>query len=445
MKKKQWGILAVLCLKAALSWAAEEMDLDDFIRLGLEESRSLKSNYYQVMDAEAKVREAQSLRIPSLSLSAGYTRLSEESLPTVTIPLPPPAGPQSLTLGDSYTDAFSLRLDLRYPIFSGFRVRDGIELAKTQAEIRKREYGNRKADLVLDMTRLFWETLRAEEAVRVIGKNLELSRIHGEEIGHLAAAGLATREDILKVEMNIARTELLLIEAETGAEIALLRLKTLAGIPADREARPAAKEGRDASKTYPDLKKLLELALLSRGELRAFRDVLRSRELSRSLARADLYPSLVVTGGYTVARPNSRIFPPEDAFRDSWEVGVAAKIELGGFPGTLARISREETGLLSSMNDFEALKERITLEVTEAYLRLKKAEQEAAVSAANIARAEESLRVVEEKFKNGLAKSSDVLEEQNNLLRAELSATAGSIDRTVASAALERAIGAFDE
>ena len=441
-------VLAAFAGFAVPAGAQESLTLEDCLRSAREKNRSLTAASLSVKEAQARVREAEVRRLPSLTAGAAYTRLSQETPGSIGVNLPQPIGKQNIQLAESATDAVSFQLDLQYPLFSGFRIQAGVDLARVQAEMKQKEYRLRDDDLAFEILRYFWDSVRARDSLATIEKSLELVKVHAEEVRRLAAAGLAVREDVLKVEMRIAKTELLRIEAETGYDLALLRLKTAAGLPQEKAVRPAPAEGWNrtvpkAASTAPEaeLKGLLDRAFSKREELTLAGNLVRAREKAKTIAQADYYPSLLIVGNYTFAKPNSRIFPPPSGFEDTWQVGVAAKIDIGGLPATAARTAQASALEESAWNDFEALRERIVLEVTERYLGLRKAEQAVAASATLKAQAEESLKAAEEKFKNGLAKSSDVLEEQTNLLQAELSVTGSAIDRTVAEAALKRALG----
>ena len=369
---------------------------------------------------------------------------------SVNVDLPAPIGKKTVNIAETPTDAIGIQLDLHYPLFAGFRISEGVELARLRAGVRLKEYELRVDDLAFEILRLFWESIRARDALASIDKNLELVKVHAEEVRRLAAAGLAVREDVLKVEMRIARTELLRIEADSGYELAVLRLKTAAGIPRERAVRPAPERDWNrrparvsAGPRDSEVGSLIGKAFSGREELSVASDAAKMRESAKKIARADYYPSLLVTGNYTFAKPNSRIFPPPSSFEDTWQVGVAARIDLGGLPAAAARTAQAAVLEESAWNDIEALRERIVLEVTERYLGLEKAEQSVEVARTMKVQAEESLKTAEEKFKNGLAKSSDVLDEQNNLLQAELAVTGSAIDRMVAEAALKRAVGDF--
>ncbi|MFH0989372.1 MAG: TolC family protein [bacterium] len=74
--------LLLVTLLPALVLAQEKrvLTIDDAVRLGLQNSKLLHISEAKTMAAEAKLREANAARLPSLKLQAGYTRLSDVEL-----------------------------------------------------------------------------------------------------------------------------------------------------------------------------------------------------------------------------------------------------------------------------------------------------------------------------------------------------------------------------
>ncbi len=85
------------------------------------------------------------------------------------------------------------------------------------------------------------------------------------------------------------------------------------------------------------LQDLVSRALSSRPEIQAARSRVTASEASVDLARAGLFPNLFVTGDYTLADPNQRVFPQSDQFVGTWSIGILASIDLGRYPQVLAQ------------------------------------------------------------------------------------------------------------
>jgi len=89
----------------------------------------------------------------------------------------------------------------------------------------------------------------------------------------------------------------------------------------------------------------------------------------------------------------------------------------------------------------QELKDNIRLEVKDAYLLLREAEKNIQVTRTAIAQAEENFRINEERYKQQVATSTDVLDAQTLLTRARSNYFNALSDYNISWAKLERAMG----
>jgi outer membrane protein TolC len=87
------------------------------------------------------------------------------------------------------------------------------------------------------------------------------------------------------------------------------------------------------------------------------------------------------------------------------------------------------------------LRDAITLEVTREYLGVVKSGKQIQVAAQMIRQSEENERIVRDKYGNGLALTTDLLDAELSLLKAKLSCSRARIDYMVGLASLRRATG----
>ena len=87
------------------------------------------------------------------------------------------------------------------------------------------------------------------------------------------------------------------------------------------------------------------------------------------------------------------------------------------------------------------LKDGISLEVTQNYLNLRKDKEKIEVAKQSIAEAEESYRITSEKFKRGVALTTDLLDAEVAVLRAKTDHTDALVEYELAEARLLKAIG----
>lgn len=189
------------------------------------------------------------------------------------------------------------------------------------------------------------------------------------------------------------------------------------------------------------LSDLVAKALASRPDIQAARSRVTASEASVDLAQSGLYPNLFVTGNYTLANPNQRVFPQSDQFVGTWSIGLLASIDVGRYPQVLAQTEQARNKLSQALQGSRQIADAVTADVIRAYVTLNEALGRRASLHEEAVQAEENDRVTQERYRQGVALSSESLDAQTLLVRARLRENSALFDCQVARAALERAVG----
>jgi outer membrane protein TolC len=447
----------------AASPEPKTLTVDQAVASGLAADPGVSS---AALDARAaKYREADArLRVlPSLALSAGYTQLSVEPLPSLSGVTLPPSVDQYLYENSGLVDSLlqelaaptsekDVRVDLQYPIFAGLRVREAAEMAKYQALGKAAAAELARYALAFEIRRAYWEAVRAQSNVEALRKALELESVMKDEVAGLSSQGMASDADKLGEDARFDQATLALDDALAGEDLAFLMLSSLVGDADSRSsaavvyslasapgASPPPSELSDAGLSDAGLAALVEKALANRPETRAAAMALDAAAAAGIAAKADLYPSLSIVGNVSYADPDPRIFPVEDIFNLSWSIGARIRYDIGAVPGALERGKAASADLERARADLERQRNAIALDLRRCALALRRARNSLELTRAMVGQAEEARRVAEAKFENGLAKRSEVLQSEMALLRANVAVENKLIDVEIAQADILRA------
>ena len=233
--------------------------------------------------------------------------------------------------------------------------------------------------------------------------------------------------------------------AAGAREMAWVRLAQLIGVPLapamDIDEAEAARAPAAAPGVAGGLEDVVSRALASRPEIAGARSRVGAQEAAIDIARAGLYPSVFLIGDYTLADPNPRVFPAEDKFTGSWSVGIMASFDIGRYPQVAAQEEQAKTRAAQARENARKLSDAVAAEVVRAALTLNTALQVYASMKAETAQAEENLRYVQERLRQGVALESASLDARTVLERARLREQAGLYDCLIARAGYERAVG----
>ncbi len=437
--------IAALAVALALPLAAgaqrRPLSLDEALAAGLESSPALHASRARVDASAAGARETSALRLPSLKLGGGYTRLSEVPDFQVTLPV----SPDPITVSRSYFDNFNLRLGLQQPLFTGFRLEAGARSARLLEAAAGRDLEKDRAEFVFAVKSAYWGLARAREFEKAIDETLRQVSEHLKDVRAFFDQGLLTRNEVLRAELELSNAEIMKIDARDAAEVALTALASLVGLPLDADVElttspesqaarlPAPEDAEDASP--------VERALANRPEIRSADLRVEASEWGVKAARSGFYPQIFLAGNYYYLRPNPRFLPALDAFKGTWDLSVSVSFDLWDWGQTRSRAEQAKARLAQARDARRLLEDQAVLEVTQSRLAVDRAEEKVRVAGQSVVLAEENFRVSRERFRQGVALNADVLDAEVALLQARLGRTQALIDLAVGRARLEKALG----
>jgi len=281
---------------------------------------------------------------------------------------------------------------------------------------------------------------RAKDIKRVSDDNVTQISSHLNDIESMFKQGMATTNDVLKVKVQFSNAKLLQSEAANNVEIATISFNSTLGIPLTTQVGIGS-QLTPTTKEFPDVQKLLEAAFTDRPDLQGLDWRLKAAESGVTGAKAGWSPQVFLTGNYYYDRPNPRYFPPLDAFKDSWDVGVTLQFDIWNNLTTVYQTTEAQAQYEQTKDAIAMLKDGVTLEVTQSYLSFKQAKENIQLSHLGVEQADENLRVTQQKFEAGLTTNSEMLDAEVAQLQAKLQLTQALVDYELAQAKLEKAIG----
>jgi outer membrane protein len=298
-----------------------------------------------------------------------------------------------------------------------------------------------QADLRLEVTRAYWGLVTAQEAENVLQEALDRAEAHLRDVKSMFETGLIPPNDVSLVESQRSRQQMQLIEAQNLRRGVAEDLKRLTGLAAETDLRPPQLPPSLPGTSVPPASELVNAALKQRGERQALAERVDAAEARQDAAAASRKPTIAFTGGVDYANPNPRIFPRANKWRESWDFGVNVSVPLwdaGRSKAETAEAAAAARALRERLADLDGL---IAVDVRQRQFDIDSANAAIAAAEDAVRSAQEARRVVAERFRVGVATSTDVLDAQVALLQAQLDRTRGVANLRLAHARLDRALG----
>ncbi|MGA8263542.1 MAG: TolC family protein [Ignavibacteriaceae bacterium] len=439
MKYRMFKLIAVIVFGIMLPTKVfpqemKRLTVDESIKIGLANSNVLHSSKMNLQYTEAKWSEVNTFRLPSLSFNASYTRLSEVDPFVVNTQI------GKFSISPAIFNNYNMKLTLQQPIFTGFKLESNSAMARLNYLATEQQYNADENDLVFNIKNAYWALFKANQIKTVTEENVTQVEAHLTDVQNLFKQGLATKNDVLKVQVQLGEVQLGLIDAKNAVKLANLNLDNVLGISLSTQIETIDSVDAHLGNSY-EIGLLVEQAYDKRPELKSMNYRVQASEKGITAAKSDWFPQIYLVGDYNYARPNPRILPTQDKFNGTWDVSISMSLNLWNWGATIDKTDQAKAQFEQAKDSFKIIKDRVTLEVTQNFLNVQKSKEKMTVAEQSVSQAEENYRITDEKFKNGLALNSDLLDAEVALLRAKTNYIQSIVDYELAQAQLKKSIG----
>jgi len=391
--------------------------------------------------AEAQLRGAAADRWPQVDVGAGYQRRSEVPELAIFAPTNNPAQPvERIVVFPNIQDNYRVRAGLALPLYTGGRLSSQIEAADKGRAAAQQDLKAARADLVLETKSAYWGLVTARAGERVLREAIKAFEAHLTDARNREKFGMAARNEVLAVQVERDRTELDRLRATVAADVAEANLRRLLDLP------PATRvEAAEALEAPPvgtvDIEALVTEAAAARADRAALLARASAADALVGVERGGRLPQVAVTAGYLYANPNRDIVPPTTNWKSTWDVGASLSFTVFDGGKRSAGEARARAQADAAREQLRELDRAIRLEITQRALELRTAEERVAVADRGLEAARENVRVAQDRYREGVIPSSELLDAETALERADLDHTEALASLRLAAAGRDRAVG----
>jgi outer membrane protein TolC len=460
------------------------LTLDEAVKLGMGYSKTLHTSQMKVMAAEAKVGESGAAILPSLGVSASYARLSDipldkqfrfdvssltsgfapkaDRVDPMLIQQNPSIIPVLKAVGQSFDatrdpgyvapsetstkplfpiilDNYSFQANVTYPVFTGFRLEAQKAAAEYNAQAASQDLVKDRIETEFSIKNAYWTLHKVRQLQTLTAETIDQVTARLGDAQNLLKNGLLTINDVLRLQLQLSNARISKIDADNAVRLAALTLNNTLGLPLGTEIELASTIEYKPT-NVPDYEKALQRALDSRAEVSGTQLRIKAGEEGVRAARGGFLPTVAISGSALEANPNQR-FTGRTDFNFSWQIGAQLSWTVWNWNTTGYQVAQAEAQVAQAEDALSMLKDGIKLEVTQNYFTLQQAREKVAVAQEGVEQANENYRITNEKFKKGLALTSDLTDAETFQLQAKVNYISSVVDYEISQARLLKSIG----
>jgi len=429
--------------------------LHEAIDLSIKNSKQLRISRAKMEEAAAATKQAVQGQLPDLKVSGSYLRVTQPDISVDSKALGGGTGGSGSSgssgaggsSGSSTSELSNIKVNqaiygtanLSLPLFSGFRIRYGIESAKYLEKAAMLDADNDREGVILNTISAYSNLYKAHANVLLLRENLAQSMKRDSDFMDMERNGLLARNDLLKAKLQTSTIEYNLADAENSEKIATVNMDLLLGLP-EQTSLATDSGSLQLSPQLEDIGTYEKEAIGHRADLGALQYQRKAAAVSVNSARSDYFPSLALTGGYIAAD-----IPGLFSVTNAVTYGVGLQYNIAAFWKTGAKVEQAKAKEREVAANEDLLNDNIRLQVNQAYQDYLTALKKIDVSRVAIAQGEENYKITRNKYNNSLVTMTDLLEADVSLLQAQINLEMARADAAVAYSTILQRAGTLSE
>lgn len=408
-----------MLLSAASQLAAQTpglpttITIDQAVQIALDRNLEVERARIGVESAGARLTSAFGAFLPTVNLSAGYTKpLTSGDVVIQGTKIP----------GNQPDNILSANASTSVVLFNGFANSANYSAAQSSYDATLETLNKTRADIAFQARSTFLNALRAEQIMDVRKNDLEVAREQLARLKGLVEGGVGLMTSVYSQEAEVANGELALEQAITDATIARNTLKQLLNVSPLTELQlsnagvAATIDTNEIARNRAAFRNVGELAkqqLEQRREVEAARLNIDAARFLVDASKGSYYPSLSATLGYSWQKV------PEYS---SDNADVSLNLSYSPFDGfrTSESVQLAQAQLKQSELELQQLQVQLNAELQQAIARLDGAERQLLAANKSVQASRQSRIAADERYKVGVGNYSDYLLANAQYLNAQI-------------------------
>ena len=419
----------------------ESLTLSEAIKIAVEQNPEIKAARFQEEMIKSEVTQARSGFFPQIYFTETFNRTTNPMWATGAKMLQ-----GNLTQADFDLDElndpdaisnFVSAVSMSWSVYNGGQTWIGWKQAKQNhaaASLMLKRVGQ---EVISRAAEAYVSLLLALENLAVIDQTLETAKANLKMVRSRFKSGFVVKSDFLRANVRIADLEQQRLEAESNVKVARAMLNAAMGMSTDKPLHLVT-PFKKCAETKGPVEHWITMALSNRPDLERIRyqEDIAKKEIDKS--RAGHFPDLEFVGNYEI---NSEDYSDTE---NNYAIGAVMRLNL--FSGH--RISAKTKGAKSSFSRIQEFRKGMELTVgvqaRESFLKAQSAWKRIQVAKAAVDQAKEGLRIIRNRYKNGLLTIVALLDAETAYQQARTNHFKALHDYKVARIQLALAAGTID-
>ena len=431
------GLATLSVPAAARAEEARPLSLGEAEQIALGQSPELAMAQKGVDGARARLAATRALRLPRVTLEANVLVWNEELsfvVPTPSMTMPGEFELTPVTVRGQTTA--SATLSVAQPLTQQIALGKLVDVEEAGVAAAKEDQGGARVEVAYRVADGYLVVLLAEAAKEIAGLRAAQFEAQLARARVLVDGGVLQPVDAMRLEAALAAAQREVIVATSQARQAMGGLVLALGLPPDTVVQVRDDLPDEPKALGMGVDEAVAMASERRPDMRALAHRAEQARSGAGAAKAGLLPELVAVGSYQ-HNEGGGTFQSADA----WFAGLNLQWNVWDWGNTWHGYEEAEAKAAQARMAAERMGDRVHVEVSATALDAQSAYDALAVARTGLAAAEEAFRIQNDRFSEGVATTTDLLDAQTEVTQARLGYASARYAYFRALAALARATG----
>ena len=433
-----WGVVGIFtlmlyCIYAPPISANDNLTiltLSDSIQLAFDNNPLIRSGQESIKSAHYSLLKTRTDLFPKLHTYYEFVYESERDYLWPDFPV-------------STNNNYSWEISIDQDLFTGFKLTNTIKKANLSLDLRKISLEIDKLNLALKVKQAYYKILKVDKNAALAQQVLNLINAHLSIAHRFYDVGKIPAHDLLEAEVRHANAQENLIHAQNSLNLAHAEFNMVVSRPLDM---PIHIKDILVHEPVPEINaSQLTKAIHRRLNLKALDIKLKQVDLEAKISQSGYYPNISVHYEYLKKGDDPTVSGSDFHHADYWEVSALVGWCFWDWGKNRYKILEKKSHKKQIFHSRTLLLNQIRLEINEALLDLKHAEETIKTMGKAVTLAEENLRTKQSLFQLQMTTSTEVLDAQSLLSQAQTQLYNAIYDHNIAKARLMRALGSIEK
>jgi len=391
-------IISAFLITIAVTASGFALSMDEAVNSALEKNLEFLAQQHKADASRYSVDTAKTPYMPQVDAEYSYANSSEKAY-----------GPKD--------EISTFSLSVGYNLFNGFSDKYSLGAAKSAYAAEKHNTEAVKQDIILSVKKAYINVLDALQNIAVAENAVQLLENQLKDIQLSYDVGYVAKNEVLKVEAELASSVQSVLSARSGYRLAVFNLEKITGLDiAETEEFENLSEDVYFAGNMNELK---EKMFENRSELKYLEELIKAKQYKIKSVKGGYMPKVKV--GATYYSYGEDLNPSDRTYTYDSETVLGATVSMNIFDGMYKYNNTKsmESERLYMMYSLRNTKADMTLQLKNALENYDLSVASLAAADKELDSAKENYRITQSQFKQKVATNTDLMDARMMLTRAE--------------------------